>query len=181
MSVTIQDLGSIGELIAAVATVATLIFLAIQIRHSTDAARTSAELELPQRFAEWHARAAMQPELQRIWDAAAEDFGSLAPEEVRRFRWLVAELFLVFEAAYFARRGGLLSEPSWTSKRDAILSLLENPILVEWWESRFTPFSEEFWQHIEEYRGRSEISWVHRSVARSEDAAAQQDPSSDSA
>ena len=176
---TIQELGSLGELIAAVATIATLVFLAIQIRHSTDVARTSAELDLPQKFAEWHARTSMQPELQRIWDAAAEDFGSLGPEEIRRFRWLVSELFLVFEAGYFAYRGGLLSEPSWNSKRDSILALLQNPILVEWWGSRFTPFSEEFWQHIEEHRGRSEVSWVHRSVARSSSSAAQQGDEAD--
>ena len=38
---TIQDLGSIGELIAAVATVATLIYLAIQIRQNTQSVKSS--------------------------------------------------------------------------------------------------------------------------------------------
>ena len=32
---TIQDLGSIGELVAAIATIATLVYLAIQIRQNT--------------------------------------------------------------------------------------------------------------------------------------------------
>jgi hypothetical protein len=40
--VTIQDLGSLGELIAAIATVATLIYLAIQIRASNRLARAEA-------------------------------------------------------------------------------------------------------------------------------------------
>jgi hypothetical protein len=40
--VTIQDLGSLGELVAAVATVATLIYLAIQIRASNRLARAEA-------------------------------------------------------------------------------------------------------------------------------------------
>jgi hypothetical protein len=40
--VTIQDLGSIGELVAAVATVATLFYLALQIRGSTRVARSEA-------------------------------------------------------------------------------------------------------------------------------------------
>jgi len=40
--VTLQDLGSIGELIAAIATVATLLYLAAQIRQSTSAMKTSA-------------------------------------------------------------------------------------------------------------------------------------------
>lgn len=40
--VTIQDLGSLGELVAAIATVATLIYLAIQIRASNRLARAEA-------------------------------------------------------------------------------------------------------------------------------------------
>jgi len=162
---TIQDLGSIGELVAAVATMATLVFLAVQIRHGTAASRTTAELELPLKFADWHARVSAQPELARIWDAAAEDFESLGPEEVRRFRWIVAELFLVFEGQYYAYRGGLLSERSWLTKRDTMLGLLENPILSEWWLSRMTPFSEEFRQEIDTNRGGSDVSWVHQSVS----------------
>lgn len=39
---TIQDLGSLGELVAAIATVATLIYLAIQIRASNRLARAEA-------------------------------------------------------------------------------------------------------------------------------------------
>jgi hypothetical protein len=167
---TLGELGNLGEFVAAVATIATLFFLATQIRRSTAAAKTNAELELPQQFADWHARASVQPELQRIWDTAAEDFGSLEPDEVRRFRWLVAELFLVFESGYFAYRGGLLSERSWDAKRDTMLALLQNPILVEWWESRFTPFSEEFREHMDAARGESDASWVHRSVAPTREA-----------
>jgi hypothetical protein len=40
--VTIQDLGSIGELVAALATVATLIYLAAQIRQNTNTTKTAA-------------------------------------------------------------------------------------------------------------------------------------------
>src|SRR5262245_46033058 len=40
-AVTIQDLGSIGELVAAAATVATLAYLAIQVRQNTRALRSS--------------------------------------------------------------------------------------------------------------------------------------------
>jgi hypothetical protein len=37
---TIQDLGSLGELIAAVATVATLVYLSIQLKRNTRAQRS---------------------------------------------------------------------------------------------------------------------------------------------
>ena len=39
---TIQDLGNIGEVVAAVATVVTLVYLAIQIRANTNAVQAAA-------------------------------------------------------------------------------------------------------------------------------------------
>ena len=39
---TVQDLGSIGEFVAAIATVATLIYLSVQIRSSNRLARAEA-------------------------------------------------------------------------------------------------------------------------------------------
>jgi hypothetical protein len=157
---------AIGELIAAVATVATLTFLAMQIRLSNKAARTTAEIELPQRFAEWVARVSSDPEKMRIWDAAAEDVESLAIDEVRQFRWIVADMFLVFEAQYYAFKGGILSEPSWLIKRDTVLAFLENPIIQEQWDNHMTPYSEEFRAEIDTYRGRP-VAFVHQAVGRS--------------
>jgi hypothetical protein len=79
---------------------------------------------------------------------------------------MFAELFLVFESSYYAYKGGLLSGLSWNKKRETIVELLENPILSEWWASRMTPFSEEFWLEIESRRG-SAGSWVHQAVSGS--------------
>ncbi len=90
---TIEDLGNIGEMVAAIATVATLVYLAAQIRQNADSLRADGELRLSQQMAEWHARVSAQPDLARIWDEAAADPSALSPEDTRRFRWLVAELF----------------------------------------------------------------------------------------
>jgi hypothetical protein len=38
---TLQDIGSIGELVAAIATVITLVYLAVQIRQGTQVARST--------------------------------------------------------------------------------------------------------------------------------------------
>ena len=106
-----------------------------------------------------------QPEMQRIWDDAAIDPAQLTPEEVRRFRWVVSELFLVFESTYFAYRNGILSEPSWQIKLDTAVGMLQNPIVREWWENRFTPFSEEFRAHIDANRGDTAGVFEHQPVA----------------
>ena len=159
-------IGAIGELLAAVATISTLTFLGMQIRQSNKAARTTAEIELPQKFAEWAARVSADPERTRIWDKGAEDPEGLSPDEVRLFRWIVAEMYLVFEASYFAFKGGFLSEPSWSMKRDMIVAFLENnPIIRDQWDRRMTPFSEEFRREIDEHTGSPISSWVHQSVS----------------
>jgi len=51
---TIQDLGNIGELVAAIATVATLVYLAIQIRSNTIAVRSAAAQSVHEAFATWY-------------------------------------------------------------------------------------------------------------------------------
>lgn len=53
---TIQDLGSIGELVAAIATVATLGYLGLGIRQNTESVRLSTELELSKLVIDFHAR-----------------------------------------------------------------------------------------------------------------------------
>ena len=63
---TIQDLGSIGELVAAFATVAALGYLALQIRHGNESDRLNAELGLSMHMAEFHARMTSQPNLLRV-------------------------------------------------------------------------------------------------------------------
>ena len=59
----IQDLGSIGELIAAIATVATLAYLAYQIRQNTKTVTASTELETGRMWVEFLARTAHNDEV----------------------------------------------------------------------------------------------------------------------
>lgn len=164
---TIQDVGSIGDLIAAVATVATLAYLAIQIRQNTESLQLGAELELGKQVLDWHARVAAQPELIRIWDAAA-DPASMSPEDKARFVWLVTEAFLIYETQYEFYRKGHISEEAWQPKIGSALGLLENPIVAAWWEAKMTPFGGEFRRYVESLRDSQAPSWTHRPVASGE-------------
>ena len=109
-------------MVAAIATVATLGYLGLGIRQNTESVRLSTELELAKLVIDFHARVTGQPDLLRIWDAAA-DPSSLSPEDIRRFRWLVAEWFFIFDGQYDFYKKGLISEESWKPKIDACLGL----------------------------------------------------------
>jgi len=89
--VSLQDIGSIGELVAAIATVATLVYLSIQVRHNSHALNRSNEFaqagsihDITLLFNELNWRLAGDGELADIYTRAlaGED---LAPTEATRF------------------------------------------------------------------------------------------------
>ena len=157
-----EALGAIGEVVGAVGVIATLAYLAVQIRQNTRSLRASSELGLSQQSADWMSRMAAQPELSRIYDMAAEDPSSLTREETARFRWVVGELFLIYEGHYQLYRTGHITESSWKGKDRVMQGFLQNPVIAEWWAKRMTPFSDEFYDHIEESRTSFDGSWVHQ-------------------
>ena len=82
---TIQDLGSVGELIAAIATVATLIYLAAQIRQNTSTVATSTYESVFNGYNEFNLSIANNPDLSRILDSGLHDPASLDKDEQVRF------------------------------------------------------------------------------------------------
>ena len=98
---TIQDLGSIGELVAAIATVATLIYLALQIRANTRALKIDARRSESEIVGGFYANAIIgSSDVARIFNAGLADPTSLAPEEATRFLFLMGRL-LGAESSFF--------------------------------------------------------------------------------
>ena len=90
---TIQDLGSIGELIAALATVATLIYLASQVRaarHSTDFLISQG---ISQQFNHTNGQITQDPELAELFTRGLSDPDSLSDVESIRFDFLLYQYF----------------------------------------------------------------------------------------
>lgn len=161
---TIQDLGSLGEFVAALATIVTLIYLAIQIRQNTRSVRLAAESEASHQIAGWTAQVVNNQELGRIWDAAATDPDSLTDDEKRVYLWYVVELILLYESVFNLFREGLVSESSWMPKAKFILVLLRNSWLENWWTSRIAPLSEDYFNYIETMRSSAELDRQDQNV-----------------
>ncbi len=89
---TIQDLGSIGELIAAIATVATIAYLAIQIRASNKIAKAEGLQSVLDGFRD---RISLpfynNPEIAEVFSRGMTEFDELSEPEQRRFFWIMNE------------------------------------------------------------------------------------------
>ena len=78
-------LGAIGELIGGVAVVATLIYLAVQVRHSIRTTRVASFRSAKEGFTHQNNLLATVPGLAALFIKGSQDFGALEPEEEIRF------------------------------------------------------------------------------------------------
>jgi hypothetical protein len=142
--VSIQDLGSIGELIAAIATVATLVYLAIQVRHnslaldrSNEFAQASSIHHITMMFNELNWRLASDAELADIHTRALAG-EPLAPDEATRFTAFVNTYVATIENLVGQQSLALgYSELDSTAALDLLApvlkELLETDAGAKWW------------------------------------------------
>ena len=141
---TIQDLGSIGELVGAIATVGTLLYLAIQIRANTKAARGSTLQSTVQFSANWVESLYRDPELALVFDRGRENSDSLSEAEHARFFYIMIGLVRMAQNVHYQFDQGLMSKDIWDGYCESILRLLEQPGSRQWWEENAARFSSSF-------------------------------------
>lgn len=93
----IQDGGAVGEMLGAVATVATLIYLAVQIRAHTSLAKRRALDAVLEKAAAWYAQFNMKPELLDIYLEGKSEYQSFDGKKQLRYHALITPLFVTFE------------------------------------------------------------------------------------
>ncbi len=145
---TIQDWGSLGELIAAVATVATLIYLALQIRANTIVSK--AEARRATRVAAGGVSLAIveNGEVARIFRAGLGDPSKLEPEEWIRFSFLMGQLVGAISAAFDEVDYGVLSEDSISNQKVLIKQFLPTPGGQKFWQQFGPTYPDEFREFV---------------------------------
>ena len=96
---TIQDLGSIGELIAAIATVATLGYLALQIRQNTRSVRAASRLEIASGWRA-HNQQMLDPAVSRVYQQGLHTYPDMPYDERSIFVTLMGDHSVFFQGAF---------------------------------------------------------------------------------
>ena len=153
MTLTIQDLGSLGEFLGSIAVLATLIYLALQTRQNTlaisaqvDAARVSTSIHLQLAIA-------ASPELM---EALTEDrVGDVVINEDRRSRVWRAVLYN-WQWQFVQGRRGLLPTYQEVGVASGVRSFFSTYRSFEgWWEGSQTNYIPEFVEFVEEQRAKA--------------------------
>jgi hypothetical protein len=144
-SVNWDAVGAVAELLGVLATIATLIYLARQIRQGADATRFQALQAIRANAIQLRQTAAQSPEVVTIMAKAAEG-GELTPAEQVRLNLMYASIFDNLSQSYDAASAGLVGDHSFAPY---LRSYLSQEACREWWPEGRKVLSPEFVEHIE--------------------------------
>ena len=133
MNWTIQDLGSAGELIAAVATVLTLAYLAIQIRHSTTQTRNQGHTDVTDSYNTLVSQLLADNDLFKIIIKGCQEWASIQPFEQSRFHLFFHQNLNHWRMAYQLHKKGALDDDVYNSIEDLHARVLDNAGSRHWW------------------------------------------------
>ena len=119
-------IGAIGEIVGAIAVVATLIYFAIQMRQYTTGLRSATFNATMQEFNQINV-AQLDPALADLLDRGMEDLNSLSPTEKYQFGWIVRTYINIWENMYQQYLEGACSESYWLPYARQAKVLLATP------------------------------------------------------
>ena len=145
----LQTLANIGEIIGAVTVVLSLIYLAVQIRQSTQAQRTENYSRALDRLAAMQSSLSQDDEFSLMFSKGAFDASKLTPPERIRFTWSLYEAFGAFEFMFHASKTDAIPDEVWKRWSAAVAWWLTFPGVQAWWNARPIPFTDSFTSFVE--------------------------------
>jgi hypothetical protein len=141
---SIAELGSLGEFIASIAVVASVIYLATQIRAQKGEQKQRAAEALAHAWSEASRTIATDGEAAAIFSRGLDDYDSLDSVEKLRFSAMLTSTLKAYEAVYYLHVEGVLEEEAWLTTADLLGRLCRSGGFAGYWAGRATMFRPEF-------------------------------------
>jgi len=143
-------LGAVAEVVGAIGVIASLLYLAIQVKASTRASAVEAKLASSRMYTDFLALLVQSPELNDLMLRGRKDIKSLEHDEYLRFSNLAFIAFSFFSAGYFQYSNRTLSDADWYELRAIVKYWVTGKGCQDWWyKLGHQSFDEPFSQFIE--------------------------------
>ena len=147
---TLEQLGSLAEILGAVGVIASLVFVGLQIRQNTKATRAQIHEQITSTYLSFLNSALLNPEAYAAGISVTEDeFSRLTPGERTYFFGTALGFFKQFELMYVQNQTGIMDKEIWDSWSVYILMYFHQPGIQLWWKSRKRAFTEDFQEFLE--------------------------------
>lgn len=140
---------AITGVFAAIFVALTVVYLAIQIKSSTQAMHSQTYHLATSALAEMAAIIGTDKELSRIFRIGMVNPDALSEDEFTQFGYLGISLFRRFENVFFQYQSGMINEDFWVGHRDNILWFFHRPGFQVWWQDRKYAFSLSFREFLD--------------------------------
>lgn len=146
---TIQEWGSIGEIVGGIAVLVTVVYLAIQLRHSTQATHRHTYNAAADSMAQFSWNLAKNPYLQKLYRTMLRAPDSLSDDELLQAETILDAYLTLMESYYLhnIQFGEKLSQDRWGRTLSKIFAM---PGGQRYWAQRRWQFQEEFANYVDE-------------------------------
>ncbi len=126
-------IGAVAEGIGAAGVIASLLYLAIQVRASTRASAVASKFRSAEMQSDFISLLIETPELNDLWLRGLAELDSLSESDYYRFSNMSLKAFWLFSAGHFQYKTGALSEGEWHESRAVLQYWLRSPGCQAWW------------------------------------------------
>lgn len=149
---SLEDLGNLGEFVAAAAVVVSLIYLALQIRQNTDSLREAARRSTQDTIYRLNLLFVENPEVAALAMRGAAEAESLDPLKISRLHMLFMTTFLHYQDVYHRSQRSLIEPHLWDVQESHMLRFLQQKGLSAWWDRNKRSLSSDFAQYVDSNR-----------------------------
>ncbi len=149
---TAQLLGNFGEFVAAIGVVATLAYLAVQIRQNTRATHAASHHAITDSLNLGNIAVAQDAELAQIWVTGCTDRRTLSETERERLDSLLRSHFHVFDSLFYSANNGAGVQSLLLAEEKGFSHLMNLRGVYDWWKDNPYAFSPEFRSYMEGFR-----------------------------
>ena len=162
---TFEELGGLGEFISAIAVVASLAYVAIQLRQNTRSIRTASFQTVMQTASE-HTRLFIQDAaVTALHLRGIESYSALDAVDKQRFGYIMLNTVWSFEVALSLHEEGIYTDTRLQAQLGHLLSELTTPGGAEWWEENAARMDRKAVDYIDARRSPARPTTQHEGDA----------------
>jgi hypothetical protein len=150
--VTIEQLGSIGEIVGAMGAVAALAYLALQIRQNTESLRINSYHQATSDLSRQLEAIYQNPEFAEIFRRGSQDPSSLSEQERARFFAYMSAFYYAYENLFDLFENGRVNPKSFENAVANTLPLFGRPGIEHFGARRVGELSHGFREYLRNYK-----------------------------
>ena len=143
-ALTLQDLANLAEFVSGLVVIASLVYLAVQVRQNTQSLRTENYARALDRISSMQAKMTENGPFAAVFAKGAVDASALTPQERIQFTWWAYEAFGAFEFMFHQAESSAMPAEVWERWSATTAWWLSFPGVRAWWMARPVPFSASF-------------------------------------